>query len=201
MTITYELGQSLYLNITNRCANACSFCLRNNTDVVGQSDSLWLEREPSLEEICADIDRRDLSSYDSVVFCGFGEPLERLDDVIAAARYIKKKEDIPVRLNTNGLSDLMYERPTAKELAGVIDTVSISLNAPTPEEYNEICNSRFGFVALPAVLAFAKDCTKYVPEVVLSVVDSIGPEKVEQCRVLTVQTGARFRVRTYVEGY
>ena len=32
MTITYEVGNSLYLIITKRCSNRCDFCIRQNGD-------------------------------------------------------------------------------------------------------------------------------------------------------------------------
>ena len=79
MTITYEVGGNLYLNITNRCPCACTFCIRTLCDGAYGSDPLWLEHEPSQEEIFAALEQRDLSRYREVVFCGFGEPTERLD--------------------------------------------------------------------------------------------------------------------------
>ena len=199
MTITYEFDNSLYLNITNKCANACEFCLRGNTDTVGNSDSLWLEREPTLSEIIKDIDKRELSDYPSVVFCGFGEPTERLDELIEIAKHIKEKsQNTTVRLNTNGLSDIMHGHPTAEKLHGLIDIVSISLNAPTAEEYDQICHSKFGLDAFPAVLAFASNCKQYVPQVILSVVDTIGAEKIAECKAIAQSIGVNLRVREYI---
>ena len=107
MTITYEGRNSIYVNMTNRCPCACVFCLRNNKDHVFNSDSLWLEREPDVKEICDSIDTRDLSKYDELVFCGYGEPTERLDDLLQVASYVKSKRNIKIRINTNGLSDLI----------------------------------------------------------------------------------------------
>ena len=199
MTITYVFEQNLYLNITNRCANACVFCLRGSTDTVGDSNTLWLEREPTVDEILADIFTRDLTKYKSLVFCGFGEPLERLDDVIFIAKNIKERSNIEIRLNTNGLADLMYGFNVPPRLKGVIDVISISLNAPTPEEYNKICQSSFGLKALPAVLKFANECTRHIDKVILSVVDTIGAEKIEQCKKLCEEANAIFRVRSYIE--
>ena len=129
MTITYGGRNSIYINITNKCPCACVFCLRNNKDHVFNSNSLWLEREPTVKEICDSIDAWDLDKYDEIVFCGYGEPTERLDDLLAVASYIKTKSQIKIRINTNGLADLIWNEKTAPKLKGLIDTVSVSLNA------------------------------------------------------------------------
>ena len=114
------------MNVTNRCPCACTFCLRQNGESVYGSDSLWLEREPTVKEVCDSIDTWDLNKYNEVVFCGYGEPTERLDDLLEVAKYIKSKSDIKIRINTNGLADLIWNEPTAPKLQGLIDTVSIS---------------------------------------------------------------------------
>ena len=129
MTITYPVTTGLYVNITNRCPCACTFCVRNKKDHVFESDSLWLEKEPTVQEICDSLDTWDLSKYEEVVFCGFGEPTERLYDLLEVAKYIKSKSDIRIRINTNGLADLIWKKSTAPKLKGLIDAVSISLNA------------------------------------------------------------------------
>ena len=116
MTITYEVGGNLYLNITNRCPCACTFCIRTLCDGAYGSDPLWLEHEPSQEEIFAALEQRDLSQYREVVFCGFGEPTERLDVLLETARYLKQHGVRCIRLNTNGLSDLIHGRNTAPEI-------------------------------------------------------------------------------------
>ena len=122
-TITYEVKNGLYLNITNRCPCSCTFCIRNNDDHVYGSDPLWLDHEPSVSEICDAIDQKDLASYEEVVFCGYGEPTERLDALLEVAAYIKKKSLIRIRVNTNGLSDLIHGEKTAPKLKGLIDVV------------------------------------------------------------------------------
>jgi radical SAM enzyme (TIGR04100 family) len=201
MTITYEGRNSLYVNITNRCPCACTFCLRHNKDHVFASDSLWLEREPTVEEICASIDARDLDKYDEVVFCGYGEPTERLDDLLKVAEYIKSKRNIKIRINTNGLADLICGESTAKRLEGLIDSVSVSLNATNKEDYLKCVRPKFGIESYDAMLKFAKDCTSYVPEVIMTVVDVVtSKEEQEISRKICESIGVTLRVRPYEEG-
>lgn len=199
MTITYQLDNSLYVNVTNLCSNNCSFCIRNNGDGVGDADNLWLEREPSNEEIAQDILKHDLSAYQELIFCGYGEPLERLDAIVYACKKAREVSKIPIRINTNGQADLIAGHPVAEQLKGLVDTVSISLNAPDARGYNEICQSEFGEGAFDAILKFAADCKNYVPHVVFTVVDVIGSEKVERCRKIAEELGVEYRVRKMIE--
>ena len=198
MTITYPVTTGLYVNITNRCPCACTFCVRNKKDYVFESDSLWLDREPTVQEICDSLDTWDLSKYEEVVFCGFGEPTERLYDLLEVAKYIKSKSDIKIRINTNGLADLIWKQSTAPKLKGVIDAVSISLNATNKEDYLEVVRPKFGIESFDAMLKFTQDCTKYVPNVMMTVVDVVTTEEEqEKCREICESVGAIFRVRPY----
>lgn len=200
MTITYELGNSLYVNLTNKCSNDCDFCLRNNHSDVNGEDNLWLDREPDVEEIKEDFLKRDMAKYDSVVFCGFGEPLERFDDVITVGKWLKKTYGIKIRVNTNGQANLIHKRDVTPEMEGVIDSVSISLNTDNKEEYQEICKSIFGEDAFSALLDFGKKARNYVPEVIFSVVDkTITPQQIENCRKIAEDCGVKFRLREYIE--
>lgn len=113
MTITYPVNKGLYINMTNRCPCNCTFCLRHNAEGVYGSDSLWLDREPTVQEVCDSVDTWDLTQFDEVVFCGYGEPTERLEDLLLVAKYIKAKGDIKIRINTNGLADLIWQKQTA----------------------------------------------------------------------------------------
>ena len=72
MTITYKVKNGVYVNMTNRCPCACTFCLRQNGDGVYGSDSLWLESEPTVGEVCESIDGWDL---DSLYFAAMASPL------------------------------------------------------------------------------------------------------------------------------
>ena len=199
MTITYRVKNGIYVNLTNRCPCACTFCLRQNGPGVYGSDSLWLEREPTVEEICESLEGWDLNSFDEVVFCGYGEPTERLEDLLSVARWLKEHYDIPIRINTNGLSDLIAGEPTAGKLAGLIDTVSISLNTPDAEEYLSLVRPKFGPGSFEAMLNFTRECVQCVPRVVMTVVGEpvTSPEKQERCRALCADLGATLRVRPY----
>ena len=198
MTITYPARNGIYVNMINRCPCACTFCLRHNKDHVFDSDSLWLEREPTVQEVCDSIAAWDLSAYDEIVFCGYGEPTERLYDLLAVAKYIREKSDIKIRINTNGLADLIWNKSTAPDLEGLIDTVSISLNATNKEDYLKVVRPKFGIDAYDAMLAFTKECTRYVPSVVMTVVDVVtSKEEQEVCRAICESVGATLRVRPY----
>ncbi len=200
MTITYNVKNGIYVNMTNRCPCSCTFCLRNNGDSVYGSNSLWLEHEPTVEEVCKSIDEWDLSKYSEVVFCGYGEPTERLPELLEVAKYIKSKSDISIRINTNGLADLIWKEKTASKLEGLIDSVSVSLNATNKDEYLKVVRPGFGIESFDAMLSFTKDCTKYVPNVMMTVVDVVtSKEEQEVCRKICESVGAKLRVRPYEE--
>lgn len=197
-SLLYEVHNGLYVNLTNRCPCACVFCLRNTTDRVGRSDRLWLEKEPTVSEIEAEFSLRDLSKYEEIVFCGFGEPTERLDALKEIAAFLKKTCDLPLRLNTNGLGDLVNGRKIAPELAGLIDVVSISLNTPNEERYMEEVRPSFGNGSFEAMLSFARDCVKCVPKVVLSTVDTtLTKEEEARCAKIAREIGAVYRIRPF----
>ena len=152
MVILYEVHENLYVNMTNRCPCACTFCLRQTRDEMNHSGSLWLEREPSVEEVIAEFDKFDMTKYKELVFCGFGEPTQRLEDLLKVAAYAKEKFHISIRVNTNGLSDLLYDKDTAPMYEGLVDTISISLNTPDREEYLKLTRSKFGIISHDAML-------------------------------------------------
>lgn len=201
MTITYELHNSLYVNITNKCSNACEFCVRTMKDSVNGRDPLWLDREPTIDEIKEDFKKRDLSKYDAVVFCGYGEPMERYADVIELSKWLKSiHPNVKIRINTNGHANLIAERDITPEFKDIIDCISISLNAATAEKYQKICHSRYGKDSYTALQDFASRAKQFVPEVVFSVVDKTMPsEDIEICRAIAEKCGVSFRVREYIE--
>ena len=198
MTITYEVDGALYINVTNRCTNNCEFCIRKNGDGAYGSDSLWLMREPTEEEILDSVFSRDLTAYREIVFCGYGEPSIRLDVIRSVALKIKEKCALPVRINTNGHSSLFHGYDTAPEFGGAFDCVSISLNTPSPERYSEICHPvKSG--SFEAMLDFAREVKKYVPSVLLSVVrDFLTLEELDECRAIADSLGVTLKVRDYI---
>lgn len=197
MTILYDVGGKLYINLTNKCPCNCTFCIRHNGDGAYGSDSLWLEHEPSLDEVKEAFSKVDMSKYKEVVFCGYGEPMERVNEVIAVGEFVKANYgDVTVRLNTNGLGDKIHGVPTAKLLQGAVDIVSISLNSYCKEKYNEVTRPKWAD-AFDAMLSFAADCKSYLPQVVFTVVDVIPPEDISRAKALAMSIGIPLRVREY----
>ena len=193
MAVTYQLGTSLYINLTNRCSNDCEFCLRKLGDSVGDADSLWLDLEPSREAVLDDIQKRDLTVYGEIVFCGYGEPTERLDDLLWICSQLKKSGAPSIRVNTNGHSSLIAGYDTAPLFKGLVDKISISLNAAGADEYNELCKPVFGLETYNGLLDFTNKVKEYVPEVVLSVVG--GTTDGDACMKVAREIGVPLRVR------
>lgn len=198
MTILYEYHNNLYINLTNRCSSACVFCLRQTREEMDGSGSLWLEHEPSYEEVIAEFSRFDMSKYKEVIFCGFGEPTERIDVLLQVAKYVKDNFRSKIRLNTNGQGNLINERDIVPELEGLIDCISISLNNPDPVKYQEIVRSVFGEKSFDAMIDFANEAKKYVPEVILSTVDTtISKEEEAKCKEICDSIGVTYRIREF----
>ena len=211
MIITYELGEKLYINLTNKCSNACDFCLRtakandlthddwkSDRDLGGVESELWLEREPTVEEAIESLKGRDLKGYEEIVFCGFGEPTERFDDCVEIAKWLKE-QGLKVRLNTNGQANLINNRDVTPQMKGLFDVVSISLNNKNAEEYQQVCHSEFGEKAFDELISFGAKCAKLGIETVFSVVDLLPDDDIEKCREIAEQSGAKLRVREYIE--
>jgi len=196
--ILYKVHNNIYVNLTNRCPCACRFCLRQNMDRVGESDSLWLKKEPDLETVKAEFEKRNMDEYDEVVFCGFGEPTERIDLLLETARFVKETYHKPVRINTNGLGNLIHGRDIIPEMEGLVDTVSISLNTPDKKAYLDLVRPKFGEQSFDAMLAFAEECVRYIPNVVLTTVDTtITKEQEAECAKICEKIGASYRIRAW----
>jgi TatD DNase family protein len=190
--IAYPIRNSLYLNITNRCTAACTFCVRYHTDFV-KGHKLRLAEEPAAAELIAQIG--DPGNYAEIVFCGYGEPLLRLDVVKTVAAEVKRRGG-KVRIDTNGHANLIHKRNVLPELAGLVDAVSVSLNAQNAELYEKISQPKFGVETYESVKEFIRESKKYIPEVTATVV-SLPEVDVDACRRIAEELGARFRVREY----
>lgn len=187
--IAYKIRDNLYLNITNKCTNRCSFCVKFHTDYV-KGHNLRLSKDPTEDELKASIG--DPSRYREVVFCGYGEPLIRLDTVKEVSKWIKEKGG-RVRVNTNGHGNLIHKRNILPELKGLVDTISISLDAHDEETYNRICVPSFKN-AFQEVLSFIKEAKKYIPYVQITVIDMEGVD-LKKCKDIAEELGVSLRVR------
>ncbi len=190
--IAYEIRDSLYLNITNDCTNNCSFCIRTKDDFV-KGHNLKLHKEPTTDEILKAVG--EVKRYGEIVFCGYGEPTARLDTVKAVCRELKKNGAV-VRLVTNGHGDLINKRPIARELSGLVDNVSVSLNTDKEDLYNKVCSPVFGDGTYKAVMKFVKDCVESGIKAEVTCLNLPGVN-LEECAAIAKSLGASFRVRTY----
>ena len=199
-TFAYIVGNSIYINLTNRCTNDCTFCLRNNGDTAYGSNSLWLEREPSPDEVIAQVCDIYFVECESFVFCGYGEPTCRFDALVETALGLKRSyPDMPIRLNTNGQSELINGSDSTKSLFGLIDSVSISMNAANEDDYDKLCHSVFGKKAYEAMITFASHCVGNIPTVQFSVVETtLSDSDIEKCRETVNKIGAKLRIRKFI---
>ncbi|MBE6074863.1 MAG: radical SAM protein [Selenomonas ruminantium] len=193
-----EGKRNLYVNVTNACNCACTFCLRNMKKMAEES-SLWLKEKPTIAAFKTALDNVPWAYIKEVVFCGFGEPTMELATLVELLHYVKKiHPELPTRLNTNGLGNLEYGRDIAPDFAGVLDTISISLNASNAERYYELTRAKYGIKSYEAMLDFAEHSKQYVPNVVLTIVDQVeGPEEIARCRKICAERGLTLRVREY----
>ena len=196
---TYEYEGNLYINMTNQCPNRCDFCLRQNSSGSLYASNLWYQGgEPTKEEFWAELQRRELNRYMEIVFCGYGEPACRWDDMMWLCDKIRSTGSHFIRINTNGQANLITGRSAALELDGRVDAVSVSLNASTAEGYDQVCHSRFGLQALPAILKFTATAVLNVPHVRMTVVSTMDPAEIEECRRICENVGADFHIREYI---
>lgn len=192
--IAYRIRNSLYLNITNRCSNNCTFCPKFDEFTV-KGHNLLLDHEPGFEEVMAAIGQPE--GIDEVVFCGFGESLLRLDLVKEVAEALKQR-GYPIRVNSDGQANLAHGRNILPELAGLVDSISISLNAPDAATYDRLCNTPFGAGGWQGVCDFLREAPRYIPDVTATAVTIPGID-IEACRKVAEGLGVKFRVREYAE--
>lgn len=199
MKLVYPVHTGLYLNLTNRCPCACTFCIRQKDEKFYVQDSLWLEHEPNFEEVKAALLAEDLNKYSEFVFCGFGEPTEALDLLLETAKFLKSKTDKPIRINTNGLGNLINKKNITPLFEGIIDAVSISLNSSDAKIYEKNVRPIYKEEAYPALIEFTREVRRYVPNVTMTTVSTtITHEDEENCRKLCEQLGVKYRIREFV---
>ena len=197
MSIVYRYGSNLYINLTNRCPCSCVFCIRDSTPRLGDADSLWLKEEPTSDQIMAALREADADNAGQIVFCGYGEPTERLETILETAPRIRSELKKTVRLDTNGLGNLINGRDIVPDLAQAVDSISISLNAPDAESYKKITRCRFDAQdAYDSLMDFIRECKEKIGAVTVSIVGGYQPpEDEEKCRLIAEELGVRFRVR------
>ncbi|MGB2869388.1 MAG: TatD family hydrolase [Bacteroidota bacterium] len=190
--ITYKLRNSLYLNLTIRCNADCVFCDRKGEAVV-KGYNLKIEKEPEVEEVIQEIG--DPTAYDEIVFCGYGEPTIRLEELKKISSWIKSKGG-KVRLNTDGHGNIIHKRNIVPELKGLVDKVSISLNSVDPKQYGELMRvdgERFH----KAMVEFAQECVRSLPETMMTAVDLPDVDKQQAQEFVEKTIGAKFVTRPY----
>lgn len=196
--IVYLINDSLYINLTNRCTNQCVFCIRAKKKRFQGKYNLWLKEEPSSVEILKAIE--STPNYKQIVFCGYGEPLIRLETIKIVAKSIKEKNNkMKIRIDTNGQANLFFRRNILPELKGLIDIISISLNAENSKTYDKICNSIFGENAFYGILDFIKEAKKHIPSVEVSIVNCPSLIDIEKSKKTIEGLGVSFRLRSYYE--
>ena len=190
-TIGYTIRESRYLNITNRCTLRCAFCPKFNDVWTVQDYQLRLNREPSLEEIVAAAGNAE--DYREIVFCGLGEPTLRLYTLLEVATRLRPRTR-RIRLNTDGLANLVHGRDVTPDMEGLIDALSVSLNAQDAETYNLHCRPKLPG-AYEAMLDFVKCARDFVPEITLTAIDGLSGVDITTCEKIAKGLGAGFRRR------
>lgn len=196
-TITYQIGNGVYINLTNKCSNDCTFCERNRISGV-EGYYLWLQNEPTAEQIIQSLQEYELKDFDQVIFCGFGEPTYRWDVIKQVARYAHSIGK-STRLNTNGQGNLINGFDITSEIADYIDQVNISLNNGNSKRYDEVSRSVYGEMAFEELQNFGAKCLAKGVDTTFSVVDCIPQEEIEEARSIAAAIGAKFRVREEIK--
>lgn len=194
--ILYRYKDQVYANITNLCNCRCTFCIRFQKDGVGDADTLWHKVNPTKEQVLQAIKEYDFTGCEELVFCGYGEPTCALEILLAAARYAKEEKGLKTRLNTNGLGNAWHGRDIVSELSEVIDSVSISLNAPSAEKYDAVVKPQVAD-AFHQMCDFAVKCKEKIPYVRLTIVDVIGDEDIAACKKLAKDLGITLYIRHF----
>lgn len=204
-TYAYYLEDKMYLNLTNLCTNNCIFCIRSLNETVAGSDLTLNSESVSVEEVISQIKQKMQSKTKEIVFCGYGEPILRLEKIKPIAKFIKENyPNIPTRINTNGQGNIIFKRNIVPELVGLIDSVSISLNSDNAEQYQELSQSKFGEESYEGVKEFIKLCAEAGIDTTATIVTGYKDTiiNVENCEKIATELGAKLRIREWLDdGY
>ena len=195
----YLVDNGIYINLTNRCTNDCDFCIRHNGEGAYGSGTLWLSKEPTAQEAFEAVRALYFPECKEFVFCGYGEPMIRAEVLLQVASMLKQTYPQPIRINTNGQAPLFCADDILDRMEGLIDAISVSLNAASGSEYVKVCKPVYGMRAYDALLKFTSEAKKHVPDVLLSVVDTaLGKYDLAMCHAIADRLGVKLRVRTFI---
>lgn len=195
--LCYNIEGIMYVNLTNKCSNDCDFCERNRVKTMS-GYNLWLDKEPTSDEIIEDLKSKDLNGVTDLVFCGFGEPSYRWN-VIKSVADFAHSIGLKTRMNTNGQGSLINGYDITVDIDKYLDKVNISLNNSNRDRYDDVCHSIYGKEAFEELLSFAQKCSEKGVHTTLSVVDCIGADEIEECRKIANSLGVNFRVRQEIK--
>lgn len=190
-TISYTIGDRLYLNITDRCTLECAFCPKNNGSMQVHDYDLSLDHRPSAEEVINAVG--DPRRFSEVVFCGYGEPTLRLKVLLAVAHHVRACGG-RVRINTDGLANLVHKRNVLPELAECVDALSVSMNAQDARIYDLHCRPAISG-SFEAMLDFLQQAPDYITDVTATAVEGLAGVDIERCEALARKLGVKFRQR------
>ncbi|WP_018232346.1 TatD family nuclease-associated radical SAM protein [Thioalkalivibrio thiocyanodenitrificans] len=191
--VGYTIRNQRYINVTNRCTLRCAFCPKFNKvwDVKGHG--LRIRDEPDVGEMIAAAGQ-DPGTWDEVVFCGLGEPTLRLDEVLRVAAAVRAAGARRVRINTDGLANLVHGEDVTPRLAGLVDALSVSLNGQNAAVYDRHCRPLHAG-AWTAVQDFVLRAQRHVPEVTLTAIDGLPGLDIAACEAIARTLGVHFRRR------
>ncbi len=202
--LVYFLDGKIYINLTNSCTNRCVFCIRNIKDDVVGADLFLTTENVKAADVIEQLNAMKDKISSEIVFCGYGEPMLKLEIIKEVAKYIKDNyPNVIVRINTNGHANAVYKRNVLPELKGLVDKFSISLNGENEEVYNELSQPLIEN-AYQSVKDFIRETVKEGFDTTATIVTGYKNYKVDmgKCIEITKELGAKFRERPWLNnGY
>lgn len=201
MVYTYQIGESIHINMTNKCHNNCIHCIKRTQNGFGGIESLILKKEPTPQEVIKELETYDSSEYKEVVFSGFGDPLSRPNEMLTICELIKDTMPIKIRVNTMGLCDLISDVPISPKLFGLVDEVCVFLYAATAKDYNQKCKPHHEEEAYNAIFRFIWDAKKSVPHVTICASEDMSEKDIESCRETAQSLNTGFKLFPIVSSW